>query len=185
MIVKVLLTFDFDPVTNTYKELKSEVVKDEIKVDPNEKPQLELFENKYHLNNAAMSVLHVTAGDRVDIRYKIIDGIEVPLIGNNEAWGDKNGNKITKSQTVSFRGSNNEQLSKYGSVFTLIDNGNGLFKLDGGIIPESSQVVKDENIEIPTDDSLVEDIIEEADFEEDIKEEDDSKYELSDVDFNF
>lgn len=183
MIVKVLLTFDFDPVTNTYKELKSEVVKDTIKVDPNEKPQLILEENKYHLNNAAMSVLHVTAGDRVDIRYKVVNGVETPFIGNNEAWGDKNGNKITKSQTVSFRGSNNEQLSKYGSVFTLIDRENGLFELNSGAIPEECKIVEDTNIEVPVDNSLTEDIIQEADFED--TKEDNSKYELSDIDFDF
>lgn len=173
MIVKVLLTLDFDPVTNTYKELKSEIVKDKIQVNPNEKPEIRLEDNKYHINNAAMALLGVVAGDRVDIRYQVIDNVETPVIGNQSVWGDKNGNKITKSQTVSFRGSNNEQLARYGNVFGLQEIGSGLFKLTTDTVPEDAVIVEDMNIVVPISDEVEIDLIKETD-----------NYDLSDVDFD-
>lgn len=188
MIVKVLLTLDYDPNTNSYKELKSEIIKETIKVDPNEKPQIILYDNKYQLNNAAMSLLNVSAGDRIDIRYQIINKVETPIIGSIDAWGDKNGNKITKSQTVSFRGSANEQLANYGNTFTLKEYKNGLFILDSGNMPV---IEEDDNIQIPEDTELSEDLTEsvpetvEEEIELDEEIEDDSKYELSDTDFDF
>lgn len=176
MIVKVLLTFDFDPSTNTYKELKSEIYKDKVTVVDNSKPEIQLDDNRYFINTAAMDLLGVAVGDRIDIRYKIVDGVDVPLIGSATSWGDQLGNKITKSQTVSCRGSSNSQLSKFGRVFELEETNDGLFKLVSKDKVVKNEIVEDKNIEVPVSDDLVNDLIEDGNVEED--------YNIADIDFD-
>lgn len=60
MIVKMLLTLDFDPATGEYKSLKQEIVKEEptkkvtVEVEDTAEPQVTLDSNKYILNKAAV-----------------------------------------------------------------------------------------------------------------------------------
>lgn len=64
MIVKMLLTLDFDPATGEYKSLKQEIVKEEVKtrtvkeeVPETSEPQITLDPNKYILNKAAAQLM--------------------------------------------------------------------------------------------------------------------------------
>ena len=41
------------------------------------------------------------------------------MIGTDAAFGTKAGNKLTKANTVSYRGAANDKLSAYGTVFSL------------------------------------------------------------------
>ena len=67
------------------------------------------------------------------------------MIGSNEAFGTKGGNKLTNSLTVSCRGKANETLSEYGSQFTLVPHAHkdGLFMLIGDKTPEEPQSTDD------------------------------------------
>lgn len=63
MIVKMLLTLDFDPATGEYKSLKQEIVKEEVKtrtvkeeVPETSEPQITLDPNKYILNKSSCPV---------------------------------------------------------------------------------------------------------------------------------
>ena len=83
------------------------------KNDNNPLAQVVLVDNKLSFNNAAISMLGLTSDSKVDIKYKKIDNQTVPILDITE------GNKVTKSGTVSFRGSKNTELSKYGTVFII------------------------------------------------------------------
>jgi hypothetical protein len=58
--------------------------------------------------------------------------MSVPVIGTDEAFGTKGGNKLTKTNTISFRGSANEKLAEYGTTFTIEPSEDeGIFYLIG------------------------------------------------------
>lgn len=196
MIVKLLCTFDYNPETNEYKPIGDpEVVKSSKKQSVKEEssePQLSLLDNKYSLNSAALDLLGVTAGDKIDIKYQIIGNINYPIIGSSTSWKSTSGNKLTKSNTVSYRGKANEMLSAFGDTFdfTPWTGHDGLFILIG-----NKEMVVDPNIEPKTDNSTeVDKPIEEPEtVEEDDMSLDDflndsesqDNYELSNFKFKF
>ena len=120
-------------------------------------------ENKLKLNTAALELLGVEAGNKLDVQY---DKNNNPIIGTPEAFGSpKLGNKLTKSGTIAFRGSKNEELAKWGNEFNLVDRGNGIFGMINDQIVQDEEEVTDENIEIPDDIDLslsVDSIIDDA-----------------------
>ena len=190
MIVKMLCTFEFDPQNNSYTPVgEPEIVKTQSKPKKKEnessEPQLELDENKYHLNSAAIELMNVNAGDRIDIKYQIIDKLNYPIIGPSTVWKSNSGNKLTKSGTVSYRGTANVALSEYGSLFTLTPwkGHDGLFVLMGD--EPMPQTVEDDNVELPEDMEIEEDIKpkEDDDLSFDDLEEDNT--ELSNFKFTF
>lgn len=165
MIVKMLLTLDFDPATGEYKSLKQEIVKEEVKtrtvkeeVPETSEPQITLDPNKYILNKAAAQLMGVAWEDRLSIKYQKIDGITFPVIGTDEAFGTKGGNKLTKSLSVSCRGKANDMLRQYGDTFTVttMKGQDDLFVLVGNAErPEvdNIEILEDENdnIDLPLD----------------------------------
>ncbi len=80
-----------------------------------------LESNKLVLTKDAIQMLDATADDRISVNYYTVDSEHTfPVIGKSELFTDKNdGNRLTKSNTVSFRGSQNEILSMYGKCFKL------------------------------------------------------------------
>ena len=168
MIIKMTITFDYNPETNEYKPIKQEVVKETPtpkKVEDNGEAKLQLLDNKYELNGSAINLLGINVGDRVDIKYQMVDGIKYPIIGSSNAWKSASGNKLTKSSTVSYRGIANQMLAEYGDEFTFSEwkNHEGLYVLIG-----NKEIIQDENIELPDDTpevDLSDDNIEEDDFD--------------------
>ena len=117
-----------------------------IKKGESSKPQLILEDNKYCLNTAAVELLNVTSDDKLDIKYEKCGNLMQPIIGKDEAFGTKGGNKVTKSNTVACRGAKNQELHKYGNTFDIVphESKEGLFKLIGDTIV--SEPSGDENI---------------------------------------
>lgn len=168
--IKVLLTLDVDIETGETVCVSREVINDDLKKEKkatsttkkpkkekneNPNPCITLEDNKYILNAAAVELLGVEPEDRLDIKYeKQGKGMMIPVIGTNEAFGTKGGNKLTKGFSVSCRGKANEELSKYGSIFTITPHPNkeDLFILSGDKQPSSVQEVVDENVVV--DDEL-------------------------------
>lgn len=164
----MLITFDYNPDTNEYTPISKELVKEEVKKtvikskpDETTEPQITLESNKYIFNQAAATLMGVQWEDRVTICYQKVDGLLFPIIGKDSAFGESfgGGNKVTKSLTVSCRGGANEQLSKYGNVFTVtkMKDKEGLFVLLGNTErpnePEQDEVIVPdmEDIDIPLD----------------------------------
>lgn len=175
MRIKMLLTFDFDPETGEYTPISSEVVsKDESKVEkkaaPKKKktvvteiegisgPAIVLEDNKYCLNQEAADALGVVPEDRIDIKYEQKGKVRIPVIGSNDAFGTKGGNKLTQSLTVSCRGKANEMLSEYGTRFELQPHPSkdGLFILVGD--KPQPEPVETKEIKIDIEDEPIEDL---------------------------
>lgn len=163
MIVKMLCTFEFNPETNTYTpvgepELVKTQSKPKSKIDNSPEPKLILDDNKYTLNNAAIELMNINAGDKVDIKYQIVDKINYPIIGASSIWKSNSGNKLTKSGTVSYRGKANTVLAEFGDTFELAPwkDHEGLFILMGN--EPVQEVVEDDNIELPENKDIEEDI---------------------------
>ena len=130
------------------------------KVDENPDPIVTLDSNKLILTQGAVDLLQVCEDCRVDIKYEKKDKKAVPIIGTDAAFGTKAGNKLTKSNTVSYRGAANEKLSAYGTVFRLEPTKNeGIYYLVGDKELEETKV-PDEiiNIENELDIEMLDDI---------------------------
>ena len=122
-----------------------------VKVDANPDPIITLDSNKLILTQGAVDLLQVCADCRVDIKYKKKGKKAVPIIGTDAAFGTKSGNKLTKSNTVSYRGSANEKLSAYGTTFKLEPTEDeGIYYLVGDKIQEENSV-PDEIIDIESE----------------------------------
>ena len=129
---------------------KKKVVEDE-----DTEPKLFLEDNKFRLNSAALTLMgiDIESGVKLDIKYEDNKGTSIPVLGTDEVFETKGGNKLTKAGTVAFRGNKNEELSKYGSEFTLVayPAKPGLFILSSGNQVPSVQV--DENISVDVEDT--------------------------------
>lgn len=116
------ISFEFDEVRKTVRNLKCEPIKEEhLEVNSNGKPIVEVEENKLLLSPEVIQLLGISPGDRVSINYtQLSNELTMPLIARSEKFADREaGNKLTKSNTVSFKGKQRTLLLEYGSIFTL------------------------------------------------------------------
>ena len=123
--------------------------------DDDKEPKLYLEDNKCRLNSKAVSLRGISPGDKLDIKYDDGKNGSVPIIGTDEAFGTKGGNKLTKSNTIACRGSKNEELSKYGKEFVLAVHPSkaGLFVLTSEEVAVD-QLVGDDNVNIDTPEGI-------------------------------
>lgn len=130
--------------TKATKTTKTSTKASTAKVDANPDPIITLDSNKLILTQGAVDLLQVCEDCRVDIKYKKKDKKAVPIIGTDAAFGTKSGNKLTKSNTVSYRGAANEKLSAYGTTFKLEPTEDkGIYYLVGDKVQESNPVPKE------------------------------------------
>lgn len=192
---KVLFTYEQDDETGEVKVINREVINEDLpkarktssskkstkKTDENPEPELTLEDNKYTLNSAAVELLGVETDDRLDIKFEKRDKIRIPVIGCNTAFGTQGGNRLTKSNTVSYRGKNHDLLEEYGTIFSFKETDKeGIFELVGDKpVPEEKI---DENVQII--DSEVEEIGRPEDLIG-IEDGDATEVKLDDLDFNF
>ena len=87
--------------------------------DDDDTPLLIREDNKLILNEAAVTAMKVTEGDRINIKMQVINRKRYPVIGLEETFGDKGGNLLTKSHTIRYGGKNNAELAKFGDIFVL------------------------------------------------------------------
>lgn len=192
MKFKVELIVNFDQTSNKFKIESNKISIIDIG-DPQTGPIATLENNKLVFNREALKFLNKGEGDRIGIGYGVLsDGLLHPILDLEQ------GNKITKSGTLSCRGSANEILSKYGKEF-VIENVDDKFILtdlkfkelareeDPNIVLPS--VEEEEDMQVP---SSTDDLLDELDelFDEEPKKEykdffgnsEDNK-ELKDIDF--
>lgn len=110
------IQFDFDPETSEITNLR--VVKVGEQVDD---AIVTLDDNKLTLSKSAQLLLGVIPNDRITVSYYTVSPEETfPVIGKSELFTDSyGGNRLTKSNTVSFRGTQREILLEYGKSFKL------------------------------------------------------------------
>ena len=134
-------------------------------VEDNSSPQLTLEDNKYRLNTAAIELMGVSAESKIDIKYEKQGKSMIPVIGTDEAFGTRGGNRLSKSNTVACRGSKHEELVKYGNIFQIIphDSKAGLFILKGDA--QIDTLDGDENVSIDEEIDISQ-LIDDKDVEE-------------------
>lgn len=129
------ITYEREVDTDTGEILKTTIISSsdvkpekKVKKDTDTEPKVYLEDNKLKLNSLAIELLNVNPGDRLDVQYTE----QYPVIGTSESFGNPSGGtKLTKSNTLSFRGKKCEVLQKYGTEFKVI-NSNDQFILDSG-----------------------------------------------------
>ena len=128
-------------VDTSNKKSSSKPSSKSSKIDNNTEPIVTLESNKLVITQGAVELLQICEDCRVDIKYEKKDRKAVPIIGTDSAFGTKGGNKLTKSNTVSYRGAANEKLASYGTVFKLEPTKNkGIFYLVGDKEQEENSI---------------------------------------------
>ena len=123
---------------------KSSTKKSTSKVDDNPEPLITLEANKLVLTKGAVEALDPCEDCRIDIKYKKKDKKLVPVIGTDAAFGTKAGNKLTKTNTVSYRGAANDKLAAYGTIFKLEPTEEeGIFYMIGDKNPKEPEAPKE------------------------------------------
>ena len=164
-------------VLNDAKPKKTTKKSKEEDNDPT--PKLTLEDNKYQLNAAAVEALGVEAGDKLDIKYQKVEGYgkKMPVIGSDQIFQTKGGNKLSKANTVICKGTGNDRLSEFGHNFTLVahPNNDKLFVLNG----DAEDIPVPEEINISESEDTVDNLLNDLDSEKLDKEE------INASDFNF
>lgn len=137
------ISFDFDETTKKIKNLKV------VSIEPG-LPTVQALENKLQLSPSAIELIGVKAGDRLSINYWTVNNRETfPLIGKAETFNEE-GTKLTKSNTISYRGQQMEVLNMYGSNFTIEPFKEGMFKL----VPIKEDLLDSEMIDLENTENL-------------------------------
>ena len=123
------ISFDFDEVTQKVTNLKVTSLS-KVNLDEGE-PLVQLMDNKLKLTPKAIEMIGAQVGDRIQVNYWTENNHNTfPLIGRSEFFTDKEeGSKLTKSNTVSFRGNKNTVLKVYGELFKLEEFKDNMFRL--------------------------------------------------------
>lgn len=137
------ISFDFDEVTKKVLNFKVTTITKEIE----ESPTIEVLDNKLKLSNSCLTLLGVSPDDRISIEYWTVNNEETfPIIGKSEVFTDSdNGNRLTKSKTVSFKGQQRTVLLEYGNFFKLENFKDGMFKLVPIKLESEEDLITEEN----------------------------------------
>lgn len=122
------ISFNYNEDTNTIDNI---IIRNYKSFPKEVEPIVEVKENKLVLSPKAISMLQSVHGDRISINY-VQDGNELtfPIIGKSSVFADQDsGNRLTKSNTVSFRGFQRDLLLKYGTIFILEEFRDNIFRL--------------------------------------------------------
>lgn len=117
-----------------------------VQLDESE-PKLFVEDNKVILNQKLIDLLQLNPGDSITVSYmKVPDVGFNPVLGKSETLGIK-GNKLTKSNSFSYRGKAHDELIKFGTEFTCSAHteNNQLIVLHGNNIvqPETESTIPD------------------------------------------
>ena len=143
---------DFKEVTKKATTTRSKKPKDD---DPIAK--ITLLEGKWQMNAACVELTGFEPEMKLDVKFEKKGRITTPVLCQD----DKAGNRLTKTYTVSCRGSKHDNLAEYGDIFVVepYEGKEGYFKLKGNIEKEDDIVDIPEEIADPDE---IEDISDES-----------------------
>ena len=98
-----------------------------------------LLDNKLQLNKAAVELTGYEPDNKYDVVFQKNGRKVTPILKPDEVKG----NRLTKTFTISFRGSRHDNLIVYGDVFELIpcEENDGWFKLQGNASEKEDDIV--------------------------------------------
>jgi hypothetical protein len=163
MTKQIIVTFDFDSETNSVSNVQCTVdgvekkkrttkKKSEVEEEMAAEAVITLEPNKLVFNNKAAADLDIKYEDRIIIKWTPNKKTKklYPVIGKDVAFDEEgSGNKVTKSNTITYKGKSNTMLAELGTSFTLINGDNGIFELSplNGSINNAPQSLE-ETIEV-------------------------------------
>ena len=135
---------DFKEVTKKATTSRSKKPKDD---DPVAK--ITLLDGKWQMNHACVELTGFEPEQKINILFEKKGRITTPVLCEDE----KSGNRLTKTYTVSCRGSRHDNLAEYGNIFEVIpyEGKEGYFKLKGNIEKEDDIIDVPEEISEPVD----------------------------------
>ena len=120
------------------------------KDDGDPTPKITLLEGKWQMNNACIELTKFDPEQKLDIKFEKKGKTTTPVLCEDE----KTGNRLTKTFTVSCRGSKHDNLSEFGTVFEVVpyEGKEGYFKLIGDAPQKEDDIIEvPEEIEDPDD----------------------------------
>lgn len=108
--------------------------------------KLTLLEGKLQMNNAAVELTGFEPEMKIDIKFEKKGRNITPVMMEADS-----GNRLTKTYTISCRGSKHDNLAEYGDIFEVIpyEDKPGHFKLKGNVEKEDDIVDVPEEIANP------------------------------------
>lgn len=119
--------------------------------DPN--PKVTLLDGKIQLNKAAVELTGFEPDMKIDIKFEKKGRKTSPVM-----MEDSSGNRLTKTYTISCRGSRHDNLSTYGDIFEVLPYKEGIFSLKGNkeieddIIDVPEEIASEEEIDMDIED---------------------------------
>ena len=143
---------DFKEVTAKKKATSSKKPKD----DGDPVAKVMLLDGKIQLNTAAINLTGYEPDMKIDIKFEKKGKKQIPVMMQADS-----GNRLTKSYTISCRGSKHDNLLEHGDVFELepYPDKDGYFYLKG------NKAIEDDIIEVPQEISEPEDDFSDEDFD--------------------
>lgn len=122
------------------------------KTDDEPTPMIHLLEGKWQLNTKAVELTGFEPEMKLDIKFEKKGRNTTPVLCEDE----KSGNRLTKTFTVSCRGSKHDNLAEYGDTFEVIpyEGKEGYFKLMGNIQKEDDVIDIPDEISNPEENDL-------------------------------
>lgn len=146
---------DFKEVTAKKKATSSKKPKD----DGDPVAKVMLLDGKIQLNNSAINLTGYEPDMKIDIKFEKKGKKQIPVMMQADS-----GNRLTKSYTISCRGSKHDNLLEHGDIFELepYPEKDGYFYLKG------NKAIEDDIIEVPQEISEPEDDFSDEDFDLDL-----------------
>lgn len=146
---------DFKEITTKKKATSSKKPKD----DGDPVAKVMLLDGKVQLNNSAINLTGYEPDMKIDIKFEKKGKKQIPVMMQADS-----GNRLTKSYTISCRGSKHDNLLEHGNVFELepYPEKDGYFYLKG------NKAIEDDIIEVPQEISEPEDDFSDEDFDLDL-----------------
>ena len=182
MIKQISITFDFNTETEVVSNIKTTGSAEKKRTttkklkepeDSNVEALVTLEPNKLVFNTNAANLIGIEYEDRIVIKWVKVGKTKVmsPIIGKDTAFDEEgSGNKVTKSNTVTYKGKANTVLAEFGSQFKLTEYQEGIYNLvplNGSIKPKELTLEKViENAEEEELDLLVDDLGDDTEIDE-------------------
>lgn len=140
---------DFKEVVKKTTTTRTKKVKD----DGDPVAKITLLEGKWQMNHACVELTGFEPEMKLEVKFEKKGRVTTPVLCEDE----KSGNRLTKTYTVSCRGSRHDNLAEYGDVFEVIpyEDKEGYFKLKGNAPQKEDDIIEiPEEISNPEDDDL-------------------------------
>lgn len=185
MIKQITVTFDFNSeteevsnvkVVNSSEKKKSTTTKKakDIVTETASDAIITLEANKLVFNSKAVADMGIEYEDRIIIKWEKDGKKMIPIVGTDLAFDEEgNGNKVTKTNSIAYKGKANAVLAELGSEFTIEPHREGIWKL----VATAEGVVNSDNV-------TLEEVIEQAeDIDPELIVEGDDETEIDELQF--